>query len=120
MISLSLIPIEKIRDARLLVDELEKAVDDGAVGRADELTNALLALGGDKRAIQISDESWMNFNREVRVKIPDYEAAYLVNPQTCSRLLHSIDMDEMENLRAELEAAAASNSHLLQIPSKSL
>jgi hypothetical protein len=116
MITLSIVPVDKARDAEALAAELEKAVSDGAMTKVDELSQALLAVTPSDRGIRIKDESWMELNRKVRLSMPQYTAAYLVDAETCSKLLRLIGDQEPNELRDLLEAVVASGSHLLQLP----
>ena len=116
MIAISIVPSEKASTAEALATELEKAVSDGAMTKVDELSQALLAVSASDRSVRIRDESWMELNRKIRLSIPQYAAAYLVDAETCSKLLRLIGDDEPNELRDLLEAVVASGSHLLQLP----
>ena len=116
MITLTIVTSDKVRGAVSLAAELEKAVSDGAMAKVDELSRAMLSEGHHDHSIRIEDESWMEFNRKVRLSMPEYTAAYLIDPETCSKLLPLIGEKESKELRKLLESVVASKSHLLQIP----
>lgn len=116
MITLSILPNEKISTALSLAAELEKAVGNGAMSQADKLSTALLDLAQCERPIRVSDKAWMEFNNKVRLSMPSYTASYLVSPETCSRLHNLIEDKELDDLRRLLETASSSGSHMLQIP----
>jgi hypothetical protein len=116
MITLSIIPGEKIPTALSLAAALEKAVGDGAMSKVDELSSALLEMAQYDRPIRISHASWMEFNRKIRRSMPGYAASYVVSTETCSKLLSLVGGEDVKGLRALLDAAVSSGSHLLQIP----
>ena len=116
MIALSILPSEEIPTALSLAAALEKAVGDGAMSKVDELSDALLAMARYKPPVRISDASWMGFNRKIRRSMPGYAASYVIPPGTCSKLLSLVGEDDANGLRALLDAAVSSGSHLLQIP----
>ena len=116
MITLSIIPGEKIPTALSLAARLEKAVDDGAMSKVDELSSALLDMARYERPIRISHASWMEFNRKILRSMPGYTTSYVNPPETCSKLLCLVGEEDANGLRALLDAAVSSGSHLLQIP----
>jgi hypothetical protein len=116
MIALSILPSEKIATALSLAAELEKAVGDGAMSKVDELSDALLDMAQCKRPVRISDASWMEFNRKIRYSMPGYATSYVIPPETCSKLLSLVGDEDTNGLRALLDTAVSSRSHLLQIP----
>jgi hypothetical protein len=116
MIALAVIPPDCLRETESLAAALAKAVDRGAMAQADQLTQALLAAVRVDRPIRIPLASWVEFNRKVRQAMPGVAAGYLIDPDTCTRLLRLEGGDAEAGLRTVLEAAAASGSHLLQLP----
>jgi hypothetical protein len=116
MIALAVIPPDSLRETASLAAALAEAVDRGAMAQADQLTQALLAAARVDRPIRIPLESWLEFNRKVRQAMPGFTAGYLIDPDTCARLLRLEGGNAEGGLLMVLEAAAASGSHLLQLP----
>jgi len=116
MITLSMLPIEKISKALSLAAELEKAVEEGAMSKVDGLSNALLDMAQYEHPIHISDASWMEFNRKIRRSMPGYAASYVIPPEICSKLIGLVGENDPNGLRALLDLAVSSGLHLLQIP----
>lgn len=116
LIQIGLISRERLSEATCVADELAEAVTRGAVSRADELTQRLLALADPADAATLPEELWREFNQCVRREQPGYRTTYLLPPEDCAALLPYAASADLQVLHERLSAAASEGRSLLQLP----
>ena len=116
LIQIGLISRDRLSDATCVADALAEAVTSGAVSRADELTQRLLALADPADTTTLSEETWREFNQCVRREHPGYRTTYLLPPEDCANLLPYAEGADLQVFRETLAAAASEGRSLFQLP----
>ena len=82
-----------LEQVRAGVEQLQRAVDTGDMDDVDEATAHLLNLTAGCRSIDLSEEEWQTFLKEIRREDPDFESRYLLPSKLCASLLPGIVTD---------------------------
>lgn len=114
MIAVTVVANDALGAVAPIAAALARAVDEGAAGRADELSAALLTAARADRPTRVPTAAWLEFVRAAGRAGAGGAADHLIGPDACARLMNLADVPA--ELRAALAAAAAAGAHLLQIP----
>jgi len=79
-----------LAQVRAEIDILLRAVNAGDMDGVDAATERLLGLTVDCRSIDLSEDEWRTFLKEIRAKNPEFESNYLLPGEVCVSLFPTI------------------------------
>jgi hypothetical protein len=79
---------------RAEVDMLRSAVNIGDMVGVDTATAKLLTLTNDCRSVDLSEEEWRMFLKEIRNRNPSLHSNYLLPAEVCADILPAFDAND--------------------------
>ena len=89
-IRLAVVNPEMLVQVRAEVEMLRSAVDTGDMDSVDVTTAKLLALTAGCRSVDLSEEEWRVFLKEVRSGNPAFQSNYLLPGEVCAAIFPTV------------------------------